>query len=144
MLVGALRVALEHAARPRAVQRARSARGRVQAHVGLERRAHRGNVLAEHRARMAAQRIDQRGVARVRLQCASQQHAPDVHAHARDAGGGVGDDLAYRGFDVRGVMRRSSFSTTLPGTTFVFVPPAMSPTFTYGWSMPATPERMPL
>ena len=35
-------------------------------------------------------------------------------------------------------MRRSSFSTTLPGTTLVFVPPSIRPTFRYGCVMPLT------
>ena len=37
-----------------------------------------------------------------------------------------------------GIIRRSSFSTTLPGTTLVLVPPSMRPTFRYGCVMPGT------
>ena len=37
-----------------------------------------------------------------------------------------------------GIIRRSSLSTTLPGTTLVLVPPWISPTFRYGCLMPLT------
>ena len=37
-----------------------------------------------------------------------------------------------------GIMRRSIFSTTLPGITLVLVPPSMRPMFRYGCLMPAT------
>ncbi|MNN80914.1 hypothetical protein D3C81_1976800 [compost metagenome] len=37
-----------------------------------------------------------------------------------------------------GIMRRSIFMTTLPGTTLVFVPPSIRPTSMVGESMPAT------
>jgi len=42
-----------------------------------------------------------------------------------------------------GIIRRSSLITTLPGTTFVLVPPAIVPTLRYGWVMPSTLEVTP-
>ncbi len=42
-----------------------------------------------------------------------------------------------------GIMRRSSRSTTLPGTTLVFVPPSMRPTLRYGCVMPGTFDVTP-
>jgi hypothetical protein len=136
VLVGALGVRFEHGARPGAVDRRRHAGLAVEPHVGVERRARDRDRFAEHRLAVPLQRRDEAGVAGQRLQRAGEQQPLDLDRDAGPARRGVLDHPAHPRLDLGrvllGIIRRSSLSTTLPGTTLVLVPPWIVPTLRYG------------
>ena len=140
-----LALLLEHRARSGAVDHRRHAVRAVQAHVGVQRRAAVGigspktawpwRCSASPAARC-------RAAAAARRASSSRLMSTRTPGHPRGRLGDHARGLASTSAgSSSGIMRRSSLSTTLPGTTLVLVPPSMRPTFRYGCVMPATVER---
>ena len=147
---GARRRAWRCSRAPCAARRRRSRRDAalaVQTHVGVQRRAARRGSARRTPPRRAS--AAPRPAARCRAAACSESASSSRLISTRDAGLDAAAARRSRsrtsastaaGFS-SGIMRRSSLSTTLPGTTLVLVPPSMRPTFRYGWVMPATCER---
>ena len=87
--VVALGVRFQHGARSGAVDHAGNAGLGIQAHVGVERRAHGGDGFAEQVLAVLANGLDQRLVAGQRPHGVGQQQALDLDADAGRGGRGL-------------------------------------------------------